>query len=90
MTETVQAPYVVETAKELDDLPVDSIVVVKESEFKDHVGWQKTADVLNHKDDPEEKVAWASIFYANEHDSIDLLNMSYDNKALVVYVHPGK
>lgn len=96
MTQTLQAPYLVETAKELDDLPVGSTVIVRESEFGDHVAWQKTDDVLAHKNAPAEEdtpeVAWASVYYKQEHDSVDLLTMSYEDKpkVLVVYVHPAK
>lgn len=95
MTETVQALQFLEKAEDLDKLPVGSTVIVKESEFGDHVAWQLTDDVLNHMhatddDDAKPHKAWASIYYKNEHDSIDLLNLAYDKKVWVVYVHPGK
>lgn len=95
MTDTVQAPYYVTKAEDLDKLPVNSSVVVEEDPNGDHVTWSVTDDVLNYKDSPAEeapKRAWASIHYKNEMDSVDLLNLSHyeDSRVLVVYVHPRK
>lgn len=96
MTKTSQVPYYVDTVEELNSLPEQSVVVIQESEHGDHVAWQLTADILKHKnfqpeDDEYPDKAWASSYYKLDHDSGDLLTMSYKEKdrALVVYIHPA-
>lgn len=89
----MNTPYTLTDPKDLDKLPVGSVVICKESEYGDHVAWSLVDDVLTDEDefdgDVPDKI-WASPYYKNENDSATVLHLSYDDQVTVVYVHPGK
>lgn len=78
----------VDNADILDLLPVGTMVMCPESQYGDHIGYQKTTDTLHENYDAYGAV-WASIFYSDEQTSEDLINLSHDGKVLVVYVKPA-
>lgn len=94
MTKTLELGSIIESSEELDNLPIQSVVIVREAEFGGHVAWQLTDDVLNPKDGSADEnkpyQAWSSSYYKTDHQSADLLAMAYDGKAIVVYVHPSR
>ena len=82
MADTLQAPYSLNKAEDIENLPDNSVVIVKDSEHGDHMAFQYYED--------KKSKCWVSIFFGTEHDAEDLINFSYNGEVLVVYVHPGK
>lgn len=76
-----------ENPEEIEALPVEATVIVKESEHGNHVAWQHTDEKVLEDDD---YYGWASIYYRGIYNAHALLNLSYDGKVHVVYTHPGK
>lgn len=70
-------PRVIETAADLDALPVGSVVLVDDRKCGDDCAWQLFDDVTELRDEFGDKArqAWGSAAYIHEMSSADLFNL---------------